>query len=88
MLNKHIVDVRQYAGNWQWPIPEEFINDVCSVKKFPHDSYCFDVAFTLYGVPVLLEVNRGRCFGSYGLNPRQYAEIHLSYWTELWKKNP
>jgi len=86
VLNRKVIDVRQYRGDWKKQPPIKLIEDIESVD-IGHSSYCFDVGETSNGEQLLIEVNRGMCFGSYGLNPREYAEIHCMYWKELWDKN-
>lgn len=85
VLNRKIIDVRQYHGDWDCQPDVGFITKL-PVGDCPYPTYCVDVGKISDGTMCVVECNRADAFGSYGLMPTPYAEMYLSWWNNLLPK--
>ena len=85
ILNGSILDVRRYTGDWSVAPDKAFVEEVVRSYKNPPAAYTADIGVLKDGTNILIEINDGFSFGSYGLRPEFYAQMLHARWNELVK---
>jgi ATP-grasp domain, R2K clade family 2 len=84
ILRDKVRDVRRYKGDWSLA-PNRKIVESAAKKMKGHCpvAYCLDWGITKDGETVLVEMNEGFAFGSYGMAPSMYARMLSARWHEM-----
>jgi len=84
VCNKQILDVRCYK-NWESKRPHRFwIESI--IDQLPYETYILDAGSSRDGY-LVIELNDGIAFGSYGLHPEHCAMMYKSRFEQIWKDN-
>ena len=83
VANGEIYDCRKYSGRWNIQPDYAFIEETIRNYKSAPAGYTIDFGITDKGETMLIEVNDGYSFGSYGLNPDAYVKISMERWNQL-----
>lgn len=86
-LNKQILDVRRYAGDWSVAPNKEIIYNCYKAFHDAPSAFSLDFGVTDDGRTLLVEANDALSLGNYGLNTEGYANMIESRWTELVEKH-
>lgn len=96
ILDGDILDICVYNRIGDFINPDYgFIEEVVKkcVENFCQPAFCVDVGITQEGQMVVIELTPGYAFGSYGMDPFDYAMIQKEAWKwnmqnmEKWKNN-
>lgn len=86
ILDNEILDCRRYKGDYGLAPNKNIIE--AAVNKMKNNSpraYCLDFGITEYDQTVLVEMNEGFSFGTYGLLPDYCARMISARWNEMVK---
>lgn len=86
-LNKQILDVRRYAGDWSFAPNKEVVHACYKAFVDAPSAFSLDFGITDDGRTLLVEANDALSLGNYGLNTEAYANMIESRWTELVEKH-
>jgi hypothetical protein len=83
VLNNEIQDVKRYCGDWSVAPNKHFVDNIISSYEDCPVAYTADIGVLSNGENILIEVNDGFSFGSYGLNPIIYAKMLHARWNQM-----
>lgn len=89
VLNGTVKDIRPYGNHthsWRHPYDPRVVESMVSAYKHAPAAYVLDVGVALTDSgyrTILIEVNDGYSFGSYGLDATVYAKMLEKRWLEL-----
>lgn len=83
ILNKKILSVRWYKGDWSIAPNKEIIEKAITMWETSPAAYALDFGIYDNKYTVLVEANDGFALGTYGLQPELYAQMLEARWKEL-----
>lgn len=85
VLDRRVLDVRPYTGDYHAHFDASVIDEAISCWKDAPIAYGLDIGVTRDGRTLVVEVNDGYALGNYGLSPLNSINFHKARWKEMVK---
>ena len=85
VLDRRVLDVRPYTGDYHAHFDASVIDEAISCWKDAPIAYGLDIGVTSDGRTLVVEVNDGYALGNYGLSPLNSINFHRARWKEMVK---
>ncbi|MCI1904304.1 MAG: ATP-grasp domain-containing protein [Enterococcaceae bacterium] len=83
VLNREVLDVRPYKGDYHYQYDAKVIDQAISAWSNSPIAYSLDIGVTADHRTLVVEVNDGYALGNYGLSPALAAQFFEARWHEL-----